>query len=155
MNWRRWWPIAWIGAWLLSGCYYDPATGYTYPYPPPYAGPPAVAPAPGYGGPAAQDYGVPPPGYVTPPAGYGAPPAQGYGAPPPEGPGITRAQYVQRAMARAERQGRDPQRAAQRAGAAFDQIDVNHTGVITRDQIRAWRAAHAPAPNPGAPPNPG
>jgi hypothetical protein len=160
MNWRHGLPIALIGAGLLFGCYYDPATGYSYPYPPQgYAAPP-----PGYGGPAAPDYGAPPQGYAVPPAGYGEPPPQGYagppagyGAPPASGPGITRAEYVQRAMARAERQGRDPQTAAQRAGAVFDQIDVNHAGVITRDQFRAWRAAHAPArnPSPPPPPNPG
>jgi hypothetical protein len=165
MNWRHWWPIAFIGAGPLSGCYYDPATGYSYPYPPQgYAAPP-----PGYGGPPAPDYGAPPQGYAAPPAGYDAPPPQGYAAPPagygtppaagygaptPSGPGITRTEYVQRAVARAERQGRDPQTAAQRAGAVFDQIDINHAGVITRDQIRAWRAAHAPARNPGPPPPP-
>jgi hypothetical protein len=157
MSKPRWWPIALAGAGLLSGCYYDPATGSTYAYPPPYAAPPP----PGYGGPPGQEYGAPqgyaapPSGYGAPPQGYATPPPAGYGAPAPPGPGISRAEYVQRAMAQAERHGRDPQRAAQRAGAVFDQIDVNHAGVITRDQIRAWRAAHAPAPNPGPPPNPG
>ena len=54
--------IALVGAGALSGCYYDPYTGYWYPYPPyypypmaypyppqyPYPYPPAANPAPGY-----------------------------------------------------------------------------------------------------------
>ena len=43
--------------------------------------------------------------------------------------GITRDQYVQRA--------------ADMAGRRFDQIDTAHAGVITRDQIRAFRQARA------------
>ncbi len=46
---------------------------------------------------------------------------------------ITRAQYIQRA--------------ADMAGRRFDAIDTTHSGVVTRDQIRAWRQA-----NPGAAP---
>jgi hypothetical protein len=46
----------------LSGCYYDPYTGYFYPYPPPY-----------------YPYGAPPPYYP-----YGALP-QPSAAPPPAG----------------------------------------------------------------------
>ena len=34
-------------------------------------------------------------------------------------------------------------RASQRAARVFDAIDVNHTGSITRDQLRAFRQAHA------------
>jgi hypothetical protein len=45
----------------LSGCYYDPYTGYFYPYPTPYP------------------YGAPPSFYP-----YGNPPPASYGAPPPE-----------------------------------------------------------------------
>ena len=41
---------------------------------------------------------------------------------------ITRDQFIQRAT----------QVAAQR----FDAIDANHTGVVTRAQLRAWRQAH-------------
>ena len=46
--------------------------------------------------------------------------------------GITRAQYLQRAQ----------ERAAQRAGARFDQMDANHDGVLDRAEIRAWRSQH-------------
>jgi hypothetical protein len=147
---------------MLSGCYYDPATGYTYAYPPPpaYGAPP---PAPGYGGPGygappeagygappEAGYGAPPEaGYGAPPGpGYGAPPAVGYGAPPAPGPAITRDQFIETAAARAQAHNRDPQRAAQHAGVVFDEIDINHTGVVTRAQIRAWREAHRPPPNP-------
>ena len=59
-------------------------------------------------------------------------------APPPGQRPITRDQFVQRA--------------AEMAGRRFDEIDTSHAGVITRDQIRAWRQAHgAPA---GAQPAP-
>jgi hypothetical protein len=62
--------IALVGAGALSGCYYDPFTGYWYTYPPYY-----------YPYPMANPYG---PGY---PYGYppGPNPAQGYapGTPPP------------------------------------------------------------------------
>ena len=54
-------------------------------------------------------------------------------APPAEAGGvrgtITRSQFIQRAQDIAARR--------------FDAIDVNHSGVLTRDQIRAWRQAHA------------
>lgn len=49
----------------LSGCYWDPYTGYVYPYPPPpypYGAPPPYA----YGGPPPYPYGAPP---GSPPAG--------------------------------------------------------------------------------------
>jgi hypothetical protein len=46
--------------------------------------------------------------------------------------GITREQYLQRAQ----------ERAAQRAGARFDQMDTDHDGVLDRAEIRAWRAQH-------------
>jgi len=58
--------IALVGAGALSGCYYDPFTGYWYAYPPYY-----------YPYPMAYPYGYP--------SGPGPNPAQGYapGAPPP------------------------------------------------------------------------
>lgn len=50
----------------------------------------------------------------------------------PRSSGITREQYVQRAT----------ERAAQRAGARFDQMDANHDGVLDRAETRAWRSQH-------------
>jgi hypothetical protein len=173
--------VALAGTTLLAGCYYDPATGLTYASPPPPAygypqPPPATAsegpapegPGPAYGMPPEGDYGGPPPaGYSGPPPaqGYGAPPtggygayggaaAPGYGAPPPSGPGITRAEFVARAEQRAQARNRDPQQAGERAGAIFDQIDINHAGVVTQAQIRAWRAAHRPSTTQGQSPGP-
>ena len=46
--------IALAGAGALSGCYYDPFTGYWYAYPPYYAYPTAYPYGPGY------PYGYPP-----------------------------------------------------------------------------------------------
>jgi len=146
---------------LLAGCYYDPSTGLTYAYPPPYGYPqPALAaapPPPGYGAPqgygeaAPQAYAAPPPqDYGGPPPAYGAAP-QGYGGAPGLPGWITRDQYIQRAMERATAANRDPQRAAQYAAAVFDQIDVNHTGVVTQAQLRAWRQAHAHPAGAGQP----
>ncbi len=128
--------IVLVVAGALPGCYYDPYTGYTYPYPPYYGYPQSQPPGP------PPESGGPPPG-ARPPSG-----------PPPQGDGITRDQYIQRAVQRATNLQRDPQRAAQRAGAVFDQMDVNHTGVVTREEMRAWRAAHQRPPNPGQPPPP-
>jgi hypothetical protein len=75
MRWRRArqaMPLILAAAGLLCGCYYDPNTGLTSPYPPPYGYPP---PAPGA-----------PPGYgEAPGAGYGG--AEGYGEPAPPGYG--------------------------------------------------------------------
>jgi hypothetical protein len=83
-----------------------------------------------------------------PPSGTGGPPpSAGAGGPPPPG-AISREQYIDQAQ----------QRAAKLAGARFDQIDVNHTGYITRAQIRAFAAARrggaagGPPPGPGGPP---
>lgn len=64
--------------------------------------------------------------------------------PPSTGP-VTRDQYIQSAQ----------QRAAQRAGARFDQMDTNHDGVLDRAERRAWRGQHAhhaaaSAPQPAA-----
>jgi hypothetical protein len=53
--------------------------------------------------------------------------------PTPSGAGgITREQYLQHAQ----------ERAGQRAGAHFDQMDTNHDGVLDRAEIRAWRSQH-------------
>jgi len=46
--------------------------------------------------------------------------------------GITRDQFIERAK----------DRAAQRAGARFDQMDTDHDGVLDRAEIRAWRTQH-------------
>jgi hypothetical protein len=58
-------------------------------------------------------------------------------APAPSAPtgngGITRDQYIQRAK----------DRAAERAGARFDQMDADHDGVLDRAEMRAWRNQHA------------
>jgi hypothetical protein len=165
MRWRRARQATVVilaGAGLFSGCYYDPSTGLTYAYPPvygyPQAPPPAygeaapgygeAAPAPGYGEAAPQAYAAAPPAYAAPPPAYGGP-SPAYGGAPAGW--ITRDQYIQRAMQRATAANRDPQRAAQRAGAVFDQIDVNHTGVVTQAQIQAWRQAHARPPGAGQP----
>jgi hypothetical protein len=57
-------------------------------------------------------------------------------APAPSAPagtgGITRDQFIERAK----------DRAAQRAGARFDQMDADHDGVLDRAEIRAWRNQH-------------
>ncbi len=64
--------------------------------------------------------------------------AQAPASPPPaRGPDtpITRAQFIQRA--------------ADQAARRFDEIDVNHTGTITRAQMRSWAEAnhgHRPPP---------
>ena len=57
-----------------------------------------------------------------------AQPAPASPSPAPTRGVITRDQFVQRAAAM--------------AGQRFDAIDVNHTGSITRDQLRAWRQSH-------------
>src|SRR4051794_1937033 len=46
--------------------------------------------------------------------------------------GITRDQFIQRAK----------DRAAERAGTHFDQMDADHDGVLDRTEIRAWRTQH-------------
>ena len=46
----------------------------------------------------------------------------------PGSQGITRDQFVQRA--------------AEMAGRRFDEIDTAHAGVVTREQVRAFRQAH-------------
>ena len=69
--------IALAGAGALSGCYYDPFTGYWYAYPPYYAYPTAYPYGPGYPNP------YPP----------GPNPAQGYApeTPPPSNAPVQRA----------------------------------------------------------------
>jgi hypothetical protein len=71
-NSRRFWRvmlIALAGAGALSGCYYDPYTGYSYPYPPyPYP----------WGYPYGYGYSYPPPpGPGANPAARGAAPYSG------------------------------------------------------------------------------
>ena len=65
--------------------------------------------------------------------------------PPSSTGGITREQYLQHAQ----------ERAGQRAGARFDQMDTNHDGVLDRAEMRAWRSQHprhaATQPSPPAP----
>jgi hypothetical protein len=46
--------------------------------------------------------------------------------------GITREEYMKRAQ----------ERAGQRAGAHFDQMDTNRDGVLDRAEMRAWRSQH-------------
>ena len=57
-------------------------------------------------------------------------------APAPSAPagsgGITRDQFIERAK----------DRAAQRAGVRFDQMDTDHDGVLDRAEIRTWRTQH-------------
>jgi hypothetical protein len=75
-RYRRLWRaalIAVVGAGALSGCYYDPYTGYWYPYPPYYPYPAAYPYPPRY------PYPYPPAPGVTPPPGYAQP---GTAAPP-------------------------------------------------------------------------
>jgi len=57
-------------------------------------------------------------------------------APAPSAPagsgGITRDQFIERAK----------DRAAQRAGVRFDQMDTDHDGVLDRAEMHAWRTEH-------------
>ena len=46
--------------------------------------------------------------------------------------GVTRDQFIERAK----------ERAGQRAAARFDQMDIDHDGVLDRAEIRAWRSQH-------------
>jgi hypothetical protein len=97
-------------------------------------GGPGGPPPESQGGPPSGSQGGPPPeapGGPTPGAPSGPPPGAPSG-PPPGGPGgaprgaISRDQFVQQR--------------AEAAGRLFDQIDVNHTGYITRAQLRAFMA---------------
>jgi hypothetical protein len=51
---------------------------------------------------------------------------------PPASEGVSRDDYIAKA--------RDA--AAKRAATRFDEMDANHDGVLTRDEIAAYRAAH-------------
>jgi hypothetical protein len=170
MNWRlirRGVPISLACAGLLCGCYYDPYTGYTSPYPPPAYGPPPPG-AYGPGGPGPQAEGGPPPGAMPgadapgayapggPAAASGGPPPGAYAPGEQAAPGalVTRQEFIARAVRWATRMNRDPQRAAQRAGRVFDRIDVSHSGAVTQEQINEWRAAHRRPPNPAPPAQP-
>ena len=66
-GYRRAWRavlIALVGAAALSGCYYNPYTGYWSPYPPYYPYPMAYPYGPGY------PYAYPPGGEPNPAQGY-------------------------------------------------------------------------------------
>jgi hypothetical protein len=90
----------------------------------------AQAASPG-GSPPGETGGPPPSGPAGPPPGGGAPPPPG---------AISRDQFIQQR--------------AEAAGRLFDQIDTNHTGYITRAQLRAYmRARRAGGPPPGGPPS--
>jgi hypothetical protein len=152
-------PILLACAGMLSGCYYDPYTGYTYPYPPPYgySQPPPGAPdmpqgGPAQGGPAQGGPALDGPALGGPPPGATEPGSLPSGGPSLQADVITRNQFVQRWVQRATRLQGNPQLAAQRAGAVFDQIDANHVGAVTREQIRAWQESHRRAPSQGQPP---
>ena len=70
-----------------------------------------------------------------------AAPAATTGA-PAAADGMTREQYLERAK----------ERATQRAGVRFDQMDANHDGVLDRAERRAWRSQHPRrAAEPAAP----
>jgi hypothetical protein len=75
--------IALVGGGALSGCYYDPFTGYWYASPPYYAYPMAYPYGPGYPYPYPPGQGPNPAQEYLP--GPGPNPAQGYapGTPPP------------------------------------------------------------------------
>jgi len=66
----------------------------------------------------------------TPPPA--APPSAAAPAAPANPAGITRDEYIQRAQ----------DRAGKAAAARFDEMDANHDGVLTRDELRAYHAAH-------------
>ena len=83
---------------------------------------------------------APPPVAPAAPPAPPAPPAPSVPTPPPAmapaataPDGITRDDYI--AKARDE--------AAKRAGDRFDAMDTNHDGVLTKEEIAAYRAAHA------------
>ena len=71
-----------------------------------------------------QQASTPPPPVAAPPAASPAPAAAG---------GITRDDYIQKAQ----------DRAAKAAAKRFDAMDADHDGVLTPDEIAAYRAAHS------------
>jgi hypothetical protein len=94
---------------------------------PPMAPPmaPAAAPAAPATAPAASPATAP--SAETPAPTAAAPPAA---TPAPEG--ISRDDYIAKARDAAEK----------RAATRFDEMDANHDGVLTKDEIAAYRAAH-------------
>jgi hypothetical protein len=88
---------------------------------------------------AAFAQGAPPAEPNAPPSSGAAPPTTAPAAPLPRG-AVSRDQFIQNAE----------QRAGQRAGALFDQMDTNHDGVLTPGERRAWRAQH-PRPTQPSP----
>ena len=70
---------------------------------------------------------------APPPAG---PPSAPQAEPPPLPPateGMSRDDYIAKARDAAEK----------RAATRFDEMDTNHDGVLTKDEIAVYRAAHA------------
>jgi hypothetical protein len=72
------------------------------------------------------------PASPPPAAAGGAPAAAPDTANAPPG-SITRDQYIQDAQ----------QRAARAAATRFDEMDTNHDGIVTPDEMKAYRAAHS------------
>jgi len=73
------------------------------------------------------------PAPTAPPAG---PPSAPQAEPPPLPPatiGVSRDDYISKARDAAEK----------RAATRFDEMDTNHDGVLTKDEIAVYRAAHA------------
>jgi hypothetical protein len=103
----------------------------------------ALALAPSLAFAQAASPGGAPPGQTggAPPSGPGGPPPGGPKASPPPG-AISRDQFIQQR--------------AEAAGRLFDRIDTNHTGYITRAQLRAYMRARrggGPQPGPAGPPS--
>ena len=76
---------------------------------------------------------------TSPPPAAGSPAASPSAAPAVEG--ITRDDYIQRAQ----------ERAAKAAAKRFDAMDADHDGILTKDEIAAYREAHS-RKKPSAPP---
>ena len=132
------------GAALLAACTVDPYTG-------------ALVPCcgPAYSGPAGYPAG--PPGYGSPQGQPGTAAGEAWGGPGPQGDmgprngggGFRRGgNMAQRFVsANVTQDGRLTLQQAQAAGwrgvaRNFDDIDVQHKGYVTVDDIRSWRAAH-------------
>ena len=80
----------------------------------------------------AQSPAPPPATAPAPPAPPSEPPSAATPLPPAT-EGISRDDYIAKA--------RDA--AAKRAATRFDEMDTNHDGILTKDEIAAYRAAHA------------
>jgi hypothetical protein len=74
---------------------------------------------------------APPPTMAPPPAPAEPPAATAATAPAPEG--ISRDDYIAKA--------RDV--AGKRAATRFDEMDANHDGILTKQEIAAYRAVHS------------